>query len=255
MRPIKDLAASASWHLSDRRQQLYWSLYYLLSDSALSRRWRSVTTAGLRDYLQGLARHPQYELIHRANEFSMLHEEVLALLYHLVALSRGRVVELGTYIGGATVVMARAAASHRRLPIIAVEPGGRQQHDTLPSQDILADLASNLERFGLRQHTKVLPGKSADPAIRQQVREMLGPERISLLVIDADGSVERDIGLYRDLLAPGAILVLDDYQSRGAPEKTIYIKEWVDTAIAGGVVESLGVWGWGTWIGRYRTTN
>jgi len=252
MRTFKELIASASWHLSDRRQQLYWSLYYLLTDSVLGRHWLSVTEAGLRHYAVGLPRHPGFELIHRANEFSMLHEEVLTLLYHLVAVGRGRVLELGTAIGGATVVMAGAAARRRRSPIIAVEPGGRQQHDTLPSNDILGDLAGNLDRFDLRQHALVLPGKSADPAIRQQVQEILGKERIGLLLIDADGSVERDIGLYRGLLAAGAILVLDDYQSSGAPEKTAYIKAWVDAAIARGEVESLGVWGWGTWIGRYR---
>jgi predicted O-methyltransferase YrrM len=183
---------------------------------------------------------------------SMLHEELLGLLYHLASTRQGRILEIGTYVGGSTAVMAKAAADHGRAAIISIEPGGRLDHDLIPSEDIFGDLQSNLARLNLQDHTKLLKGYSSSPDIIQSVKSILPSKTVGMLVIDADGNVERDMNLYADLLMDGAVLVLDDYTSTGAPEKSVLIKEWVDRAVARGDIQPLGVWGWGTWIGRYR---
>jgi predicted O-methyltransferase YrrM len=252
MRSLKQIGNAAQSQFNESRNDLYWQLYYSVVDGSIARHLLRISEPHLRRYVMGLQRHRRRDFIHAAKEISMLHEEVLALLYHLVSVSGGRVLEIGTYVGGSTVVMARAAADHGRPAIVSIEPGGRLDHNLIPSEDIFGDLQRNLTRLDLQGHTQLLHGFSSSPDIIHSVKSSIPPKGVGLLVIDADGNVERDIGLYAELLMDGAVVVLDDYTSTGAPEKSILIKEWVDSAVARGDVQSLGVWGWGTWIGRYR---
>lgn len=233
-------------------RRLYWGLYFAALDGPLGRYLLPVNEGRLRRYVSHKDCHPHIAFIRGAKQFSMLHEELLLLLHHLAALSRGGILEIGAYIGGSTVTMAQALALHDRAPLLSIEPGGRRKHDQIPSDDVFGDLQRNLARFGLGSNARLLQGLSSSPAIQTEVRAIYGPGSVTLFVIDADGNVERDIGLYADLLPDGAILVLDDYASTEASDKSVQVKGWVDEAVAQGQVESLGVWGWGTWIGRYR---
>ena len=73
-----------------------------------------------------------------ARHRSMLDYETLALLLHLARSARGAIVEIGPYVGGATVVMAlgRKYFFHKsEAPQIAVELGGRHDHPQLPSDE------------------------------------------------------------------------------------------------------------------------
>jgi predicted O-methyltransferase YrrM len=231
---------------------VYWSLYFVALDGPLGRYLLPVGEGGLRRYVSQKNRHPHIAFIRGVKQFSMLHEELLLLLHHLAAISRGGVLEIGAYVGGASVTMAQALALHHRSPLLSIEPGGRRKHDQIPSEDIFGDLQRNLARFGLDSHARLLQGLSSSLSIQAEVRDVHGPGTVTLLVIDADGNVERDVGLYAELLRDGAFLVLDDYESAGAPDKSVPVKKWVHEAIQRGQVESLGVWGWGTWVGRYR---
>lgn len=232
--------------------RLYWRFYFFLVDGLIGRYLLPITEHRLRRYTRHLHWHPQMAFILGAKQFSMLHEDLLALIHHLAATSRGGILEIGTYVGGSTVTMAQAVALHGRPAIVSIEPGGRASHDLIPSEDIFGDLERNLARFRLGSHVCLLRGFSSDPQIQAAVRSVFAPGSVTLLVIDADGNVERDIGLYADLLRDGAVLVLDDYASSGAPEKALLIKAWVDDAVARGQLTSLGVWGWGTWVGVWR---
>jgi predicted O-methyltransferase YrrM len=236
----------------DSWQHLYWQTYFGLLDGPVGRYALPVTEARLRRYVDKADRHPHMAFVRGVKQFSMLHEEMLLLLHHFAASSRGGVLEVGTYVGGSTVVMAQALSLHHRAPLTAIEPGGSADHDLIPSQDIFGDLQGNVARYGLQAQVYLLQGFSGDAEIQAQVRARHGPKSIGVLVIDADGHVGRDIRLFEDLLKNGAVLVLDDYQSPGAPEKAVLIKNWVEQAVAGGRVTPLGVWGWGTWIGLYR---
>jgi predicted O-methyltransferase YrrM len=202
-------------------------------------------------YLREREEHPGYQGACLAREISMLHEEVLMLLRLFVIASRGVVLEIGSYVGGATIVLAATAKEFRKGPVISIEPGGAHNHPHISSADIFSDLVQNVKEAGVSDHVILLNGFSHNPTVIESVNKARGRKKIDLLIIDADGDVGRDFATYQNLLKAGAIIVLDDYASRWAPEKAQPVKEWVDRAVSSGTLSPLGVWGWGTWIGIY----
>jgi predicted O-methyltransferase YrrM len=202
-------------------------------------------------YLRAMDKHPEDHSVRLARKSSMLHEEVLMLLRLLVIASRGAVLEIGSYVGGATIVLTTAAKEFRKGPVISIEPGGAHNHPHIPSADIFSDLVRNVTEAGVSEHVTLLNGFSYDCKVVESVNQARGRKKIDLLIIDADGDVGRDFATYQNLLKAGAIIVLDDYASRWAPEKAQPVKEWVDRAVSSGTLSPLGVWGWGTWIGIY----
>jgi predicted O-methyltransferase YrrM len=202
-------------------------------------------------YLREREKHPEDHSVRLARKSSMLHEEVLMLLRLLVIASRGAVLEIGSYVGGATIVLTTAAKEFRKGPVISIEPGGAHNHPHIPSADIFSDLVRNVTEAGVSEHVTLLNGFSYDCKVVESVNQARGRKKIDLLIIDADGDVGRDFATYQNLLKAGAIIVLDDYASRWAPEKAQPVKEWVDRAVSSGTLSPLGVWGWGTWIGIY----
>jgi predicted O-methyltransferase YrrM len=202
--------------------------------------------------LREMKSDPIYPEIKRLKELSMLHEEVLYLMRRFVELSIGRVVEIGTYIGGGTVVLGRAAQIYDKPSILSVEPGGKHDHDYIPSNDIWRDLESNLRTHNVTDYVRLHRGFSNTPSVVQAIREAAGALGIGLLIIDADGHVERDISLYADLLLPNCIIMLDDYVTTLAAEKRTTVERWVHSATETGAVNSVGVYGWGTWIGTWN---
>jgi predicted O-methyltransferase YrrM len=227
-------------------------LWYRIEEMQIAYLHPRMSQEFFRRYLREREEHPGYERACAAREISMLHEEVLMLLRLLVIASRGAVLEIGSYIGGATVVLAATAKEFGKGPVISIEPGGAHNHPDIPSADIFSDLVRNVKEAGLSQHVTLLNGVSYDPKIVESVNQARGRNKIDLLIIDADGNVGRDFLTYQNLLKAGAIVVLDDYASKWAPEKAQPVKEWVDQAVSRGTLNSLGVWGWGTWIGTYR---
>lgn len=182
---------------------------------------------------------------------SMLHTDVLMLLYHFAKYSQGMVLEIGSYIGGATVCMGLGALDNElNSGMVTIEPGGSYTwHPTVPTFNILDDLKKNIARYELDQLVTVLPGGSRDKPIIDAVRARAAGSGIGLLCIDADGLVDADFAAYGDLLKPGAYVVIDDYFS-GHEVKTLPTKTAVDALVAAKTIECLGVYGWGTWIGR-----
>jgi predicted O-methyltransferase YrrM len=203
-------------------------------------------------YLWHRKEHPKYQNVRLARKISMLHEEVLMLLRLFVIASRGVILELGSYIGGATIVLGATAREFKKGPVISIEPGGAHNHPDIPSANIFSDLMRNVEQAGISEHVTLLNGFSDDPKVVESVKRAADGKKIDLLIVDADGNVGRDFAIYRALLKVGAIVVLDDYVSSWAPEKERPVKEWVDRAVSGGRLSRLGgVWGWSTWIGIY----
>ena len=81
------------------------------------------------------------------------------------------------------------------------------------------------------------------------VREMVGPREVGLFIFDAGTGVRRDIDCYCDRFAQGCWVVIDDYFSesvKGGPTRM-----QVDELVSGGQMQSLGFYGWGTWVGRW----
>jgi predicted O-methyltransferase YrrM len=189
--------------------------------------------------------------LHSLRKISMLHFETLYLLRSLAVRTKDAIVEVGPYIGGSTIALGRGIQMGGGGPLISVEMGGSYPSHALPTNDIITDLKSNVEAYGLTGVVHIMEGFTTDLAVDSAVNRILGRSTIGLLFLDADGNVERDFELYRSRLRLGSILVYDDYLTEQAPEKQTTIKTWVDQAIASGIVESLGLYRWGTWVGRY----
>src|SRR5438093_12593723 len=72
---------------------------------------------------------------------SMLHMDVLLLIYHFARFSAGNILEVGPYLGGSTIAAAFGAQdSATRKKIVSIEAGGRLKHFRLSSRDIIKDL-------------------------------------------------------------------------------------------------------------------
>jgi predicted O-methyltransferase YrrM len=184
------------------------------------------------------------------HKYSMLHLDVLTLLYYFAATSTGNVLEIGPYLGGSTMATAlgiRTSAASRKF--LSVEPGGRHQHHRLPSKDILRDLRKNLAKQRVADLVTLLPGYSWQPETVSQVHAQLPRHSVALLMIDADGEAKRDLDLYCDLLAERCIVVIDDYVSLKSGGKDLTTRPQVDAFVAAGELQPLGLYGWGTWIG------
>jgi len=190
------------------------------------------------------------ELCNLNQRISMLHPDVLTILYHL-ARQAEYVLELGPYVGGSTIAMAwglRDAKSAGR--IVSVERGGAYDHPTMGTDDILRDLRRNLEKYDVSRFVHLIEGNSRDPMVVGKVYENAPAEGFGLMFIDTDGEVYDDFELYRQKLKPCAYLVLDDYFAPGAPNKVGPTRAGIQKLTDAGLVECMGIYGWGTWVGR-----
>jgi predicted O-methyltransferase YrrM len=204
------------------------------------------------NYARNWESHSSRAFIEQIKRRSMLHCETLSLLDYFASRSQGAILEIGSYTGSATVVMANAMMkAGSTAPLIAVERGGALDHDELPSKDIIGDLLKTISEFGVSDKVRIVEGSSGEDDVTSLVKRELGDQKIGMLFLDADGNISRDLSLYRSLLADGAIIVFDDYSGE-ADWKTVQVKPWVDEAIRTGIVHDLGVYPWGTWFGQYR---
>jgi L-amino acid N-acyltransferase YncA/predicted O-methyltransferase YrrM len=184
---------------------------------------------------------------------SMLHLDVLILIYHFAKICSGSIVEVGAFLGGATIAAAFGVRdSGKRKVLIAIEQGGRLKHKRLGTRNILRDLERNLARYRVSDMVTLIKGHSFDPATIAAVRQAVGPGEIGLLILDADAAKQRDIACYRDKLADGCWMVVDDYYGPTADAKITPARADVDALVATGCLEPLGFYGWSTWVGRWR---
>ena len=224
-------------------------------------------THGLLTALAELRHLPISARLHTVGQkHSMLHLDVLTLLYHLASHVGGRILEVGPYVGGSTIAVGYGLQdSGRAAPgrIVSVEGGGQfLDHPTLPSADILADLRKNLAKRGVAELVTLVSGFSGHAGTADQVRRALRPDGgsgeggtsapVTLFCLDADGGVDRDFKLYGDLLAPGCWVVIDDYYGPENFDKALRTKPLVDALVAAGSLTPLGLYGWGTWVGRWH---
>src|SRR5205809_347381 len=201
--------------------------------------------------------HYRQEPIHSAllkirNKYSMLHLDVLILIYHFAKMCSGAVLEIGAFIGGATIAAAFGIRdSDRRKKLISIEPGGSVKHKRLGTRNILRNLERNLAREGVADLVTLIKGQSFKPETISAVRQTLGSDQIGLLILDADAAKRRDIDCYRDKFADGSWMVIDDIYGADANEKITPSRADVDALVAEGLLHPLGFYGWSTWVGRW----
>ena len=182
---------------------------------------------------------------------SMLHLDVLLLIYHFAKIGTGNILEIGPYIGGSTIAAAIGAReSGRANKIISIEIGGRLKHFRIPSRNIFKDLKKSLARFGVLEDVILINGSSFDAATTSAVRQMLSGGEVGLFIFDADSNVRRDLDCYGDLLSDDCWVVIDDYFGPGA--KAAPLRAQVDEFAAAGRLLPFGYYGWGTWVGQWQ---
>ena len=206
------------------------------------------------ELLRTLMEYRSAEVRHRlekvGREASMLHMDVLLLIYHFARFGVGNVLEIGPYIGGSTIAAAFGAReSGTQKKIITIEAGGRVKHFRLSSRNIIKDLKKNLARFGVAEDVILINGRSSDEAIISEVRQCLSSPEVSLFIFDADNNVRRDLDCYGDLLNDGCWVVIDDYFG---PAKAAPLRVQVDSLVGEGWLVPFGYYGWGTWVGQWR---
>src|SRR5215469_7238915 len=146
--------------------------------------------------------HP--ELIKIRDRYSMLHLDVLILIYHFAKLCSGAILEIGAFVGGATIAAAFGVRdSDQKKKLIAIEPGGSVQHKRLGTRNILRDLERNLTRERVADLDTLIKGQSFKPQTVSAVRHAIGSNQVGLLILDADAAKRRDIDCYRDKFVGG----------------------------------------------------
>src|SRR5216117_2647030 len=185
----------------------------------------------------------------------MLHLDVLLLIYHFSKICSGAILEIGAFVGGATIAAAFwVCDSGRQKKLIAIEPGGGVKHRRLGTRNIFRDLERNLARQRVSKMVTLIKGRSFDLQTISAVRQALGADEIGLLILDADAGKRRDIECYRDNLTEGCWMVIDDYCGADANVKSAQSRADVDALVAAGALEPLGFYGWSTWVGRSRSS-
>ena len=195
---------------------------------------------------------PLHHQIMKAADYSMLSEDVLVLIYHMAKVCDGGILEIGSFLGASTVAAGLGVrASGREKKFISIEPGGVLKDHKLASRNIFKDLTKHVSRAGLTNTVTLLNGSSFDQNIIEEVKANLAPGEVGLFIFDADANVRRDIDCYKDRFANRCWIVIDDYIS--ATNKAGPTREQVDQLTAEGRLQPLGFYGWGTWVGRWRT--
>lgn len=186
----------------------------------------------------------------KAAEHSMLGIDAIVMLYHFAKLSVGDILEVGSYVGGATIAIAMGVRdSGEEKKIMSIERGCHVEHPRIGTKDSFKDLRKNLKRFGFLDRVTLINGRSFDPSTIAVVRQISGPRQIGLFVFDADANVRRDINCYCDRFADHCWMVIDDYL--GGANKSERLRMQVDELVTAGRLEPLGFYGFGTWIGRW----
>jgi len=193
------------------------------------------------------------KLLKIRDKYSMLHLDVLILIYHFAKICSGNILEIGAFVGGGTIAAAfgvRDSGTQKKL--IAIEPGGSVKHKRLGTRNIFRDLERNLVRQRVSELVTTIKGRSFDPTTIAAVNEMLGADKVGLLILDADAAKRRDIECYGRKFADGCWMVIDDYYGTDANAKISPSRAGVDSLTTEGCLQPLGFYGWSTWIGRWR---
>jgi L-amino acid N-acyltransferase YncA/predicted O-methyltransferase YrrM len=193
------------------------------------------------------------KLLKIRDKYSMLHLDVLILIYHFAKICSGNILEIGAFVGGATIAAAFGVRdSGTRKKLITIEPGGSVKHKRLGTRNIFRDLERNLAKQGVSEMVTLIRGRSFDAATTRAVHMALGQDKIGLLILDADAAKQRDIQCYRDRLVDNCWMVIDDYYGADSNAKITPSRADVDALTTAGRLETLGFYGWSTWVGRWR---
>jgi predicted O-methyltransferase YrrM len=118
-------------------------------------------------------------------------------------------VEVGTAHGAATIALALAGqTSGKRVVTFERGHGGsRARYGSV--DDNVAIIEENFRKFGVENLIDLRVGE-----VETQGSSLNETDRVGLLLIDADGCIDRDLELFAPNMEPGAIVVIDDCEDR-----------------------------------------
>lgn len=120
----------------------------------------------------------------------------------------GNFIEVGAAQGAASISLAQGILSAKKpTTLYAFEKGEGGTRDLWGSrEENLSLLQSNLSFFGVDSLVQVIPLR-----IHEGKDHVLSHGPFSLLLLDADGWIDRDLSLFYNLLVPGSWIIIDDY--------------------------------------------
>jgi len=139
----------------------------------------------------------------------MLDPDVYRGIHECAQTSLADILEVGTASGAATISAALGAQPGIRVKTIerVVSVSGWSLWGTEENYTQLIN--KNFETFGIKQTIDSHIGTSQEIAPTLNLNNGLG-----MLILDADGAIDRDFLLFYNALTPGAPIVIDDYKNK-----------------------------------------
>ncbi len=148
----------------------------------------------------------------------MLTPEVYEAIYQCaVSIPGGNLVEIGAAHGAATVALAHGLRqSGLGGKVYCFETGNPMEHAAYArsNKGNLKILAERLRDFQVESLVATVSKHISEA--KTEVDEIY-EARIGLLMIDADGVLDRDLRLFYNALLPGAMVIIDDYGRKKDP--------------------------------------
>ncbi len=117
------------------------------------------------------------------------------------------ILEIGTAHGAGTISLALGALDKNKVVSIdKITGGSRDKFGTLEENKSI--ITNNFKFFGVEKIIDFYVGTSTE--IAPKLTENL---KLSVLVIDADGAIDRDFELFYNKLLPGSTIIIDDYSN------------------------------------------
>ena len=139
----------------------------------------------------------------------MLSIDVYQEMYHLAKKveQNTTILEIGTAHGAGSISLALGSQGKNKVTSIdKITGGSRDKFGTL--EENKAIIKNNFKYFGVEKVIDFYIGTSTE--IASHLPEEL---KISMLVIDADGAIDRDFELFYNKLLPGSTIIIDDYSN------------------------------------------
>ena len=146
-----------------------------------------------------------------------------------------RVLEIGVLFGVGAIFMHQTLQPFfERVQLTLLDPFdgyyGPSHLDPLTGQRVTRSMVErNLRRCSIPAEDCAIIDKFSTDPVALQAAKAQGP--FAVVIIDGDHSregVQADYELYADLVAPGGILIVDDYGSKDWPAVTAYTREVIE---------------------------
>ncbi len=122
----------------------------------------------------------------------------------------GTFIEVGTAHAAATVCLALGIQHSKKVSKVytfeRAYGGSRQQYGGVAENTTI--IQNNLNHFGVTDLVEVLIGEVADMA-----SAVPHCARVALILLDADGQIDRDLLLFSHHIKSGTSIIIDDYQN------------------------------------------